>query len=82
MIYRSRRRMMETTGHDPGRDFGRAPPASEASGGAAGTGGTAGAATKAAGVAGDAQLGAHAPALLATEHWSLLAARSLIWSEA
>jgi hypothetical protein len=31
---------------------------------------------------GDVQLGAHAPALLATEHWSLLAARSLIWNEA
>lgn len=28
------------------------------------------------------ELGEHAPALLATEHWSLLAARSLIWSEA
>jgi hypothetical protein len=31
--------------------------------------------------AGD-QLGPHAPSLLATEHWSLIAARSLIWSEA
>jgi hypothetical protein len=41
-----------------------------------------GAATPAAGVAGDRQLGEHAPALLAAEHWSLLAARSLIWSEA
>ena len=30
----------------------------------------------------DVQLGEHAPALLSTEHWSLLAARSLIWSEA
>jgi hypothetical protein len=30
----------------------------------------------------DGALGAHAPALLATEHWSLLAARSLIWNEA
>jgi hypothetical protein len=36
----------------------------------------------AAGVPGDGQLGEHAPALLATEHWSLLASRSLIWSEA
>jgi len=27
-------------------------------------------------------LGEHAPALLAAEHWSLLATRSLIWSEA
>jgi hypothetical protein len=33
-------------------------------------------------VAGDQPLGEHAPALLAAEHWSLLAARSLIWSEA
>ena len=32
--------------------------------------------------AGDQPLGGHAPALLATEHWSLLAARSLIWNEA
>jgi hypothetical protein len=32
--------------------------------------------------AGEPPLGEHAPALLATEHWSLLAARSLIWSEA
>jgi hypothetical protein len=32
--------------------------------------------------AGDRQLGEHAPALLSTEHWSLLASRSLIWSEA
>jgi hypothetical protein len=27
-------------------------------------------------------LGPHAPAILATEHWSLLASRSLIWNEA
>jgi hypothetical protein len=33
-------------------------------------------------VAGDRELGAHAPALLAAEHWSLLSARSLIWNEA
>ncbi len=32
--------------------------------------------------AGERPLGEHAPALLAAEHWSLLAARSLIWSEA
>lgn len=32
--------------------------------------------------AGDPELGAHAPALLAVEHWSLLSARSLIWNEA
>jgi hypothetical protein len=30
----------------------------------------------------DRQLGPHAPALLAVEHWSLIAARSLIWNEA
>jgi hypothetical protein len=30
----------------------------------------------------DTELGEHAPALLAAEHWSLLSARSLIWSEA
>jgi hypothetical protein len=39
------------------------------------------AATVAAG-AGDRQLGPHAPSILAAEHWSLLAARSLIWNEA
>jgi hypothetical protein len=32
--------------------------------------------------AADQPLGEHAPALLAAEHWSLLASRSLIWSEA
>ena len=32
--------------------------------------------------AGDQPLGPNAPSLLATEHWSLIAARSLIWSEA
>jgi hypothetical protein len=36
----------------------------------------------AAGGTDDRQLGEHAPALLAAEHWSLLAARQLIWSEA
>jgi hypothetical protein len=30
----------------------------------------------------DPRLGDHAPALLAAEHWSLLAARSLVWNEA
>ena len=30
----------------------------------------------------DSQLGDHAPALLAAEHWSLIAARSLVWNEA
>jgi hypothetical protein len=40
------------------------------------------AASAAAGEASDAPLGPHAPAILATEHWSLLAARSLIWNEA
>lgn len=34
------------------------------------------------GTASEQPLGEHAPALLATEHWSLLAARSLIWNEA
>lgn len=38
-----------------------------------------GAATRA---RGDRELGAHAPTLLAAEHWSLLSARSLIWNEA
>jgi hypothetical protein len=41
-----------------------------------------GAATLATGVASDRPLGPHAAAILATEHWSLLAARSLIWTEA
>jgi hypothetical protein len=64
--------MMETTGHDPSR----ARPAS-------GTSDTAdGAATLAAGEAGGRQLGPHAAQLLGTEHWSLIAARSLIWNEA
>jgi hypothetical protein len=33
-------------------------------------------------VASDPTLGPHAAAILATEHWSLLASRSLIWNEA
>lgn len=33
-------------------------------------------------MAGDRQLGPHAAQLLGTEHWSLIAARSLIWNEA
>jgi len=33
-------------------------------------------------VAGDRQFGPHAAQILSTEHWSLLAARSLIWNEA
>jgi hypothetical protein len=41
-----------------------------------------GMATVAAGVGDDRLLGPHAPALLAVEHWSLIAARSLIWNEA
>jgi hypothetical protein len=32
--------------------------------------------------AGDGQLGPHAAQILGTEHWSLIAARSLIWNEA
>src|SRR5918993_4913258 len=34
------------------------------------------------GVASDHPLGSHAAQILATEHWSLLAARTLIWNEA
>jgi hypothetical protein len=64
--------MMETADHDASRPR-PAPGTPETADGAA---------TSAAGVAGDRQLGEHAPALLAAEHWSLLAARSLIWSEA
>jgi len=41
-----------------------------------------GAPTLAAGVASDRPLGPHAAQILATEHWSLIAARSLIWNEA
>jgi hypothetical protein len=41
-----------------------------------------GSADRAAGVATDPQLGPHAASILATEHWSLLASRSLIWNEA
>lgn len=59
---------MKTTGHDPGRARTET--------------GTTEVAEPAAIPAGDAQLGEHAPALLAAEHWSLLASRSLIWSEA
>jgi uncharacterized membrane protein len=62
---------METSDHDPGR----ARPASEASDAVDGV------AAVAAGEGGD-RLGPHAPALLAAEHWSLIAARSLIWNEA
>jgi hypothetical protein len=41
-----------------------------------------GAPTLAAGAAGDRPFGPHAAQILATEHWSLIAARSLIWNEA
>ena len=41
-----------------------------------------GAAPLAAGVASERPLGPHAAQILGTEHWSLLAARSLIWTEA
>jgi hypothetical protein len=71
-LYRFKEATMKTTDPEPGR----VRPASGTSGGGDG------AVAKAAGVAGDEQLGAHAPALLAAEHWSLLAARSLIWNEA
>jgi hypothetical protein len=40
------------------------------------------AATRAATAADDRPLGPHAAQLLGTEHWSLIAARSLIWNEA
>jgi hypothetical protein len=63
---------MEPTDHDPRR----ARPATGAPDTADG------AATPAAGVASDRPLGPHAAAIMATEHWSLLAARSLIWNEA
>ena len=63
---------MDTTDHDPSR----ARPAPEA------PDTPDGAATLAAGGEGEQQLGPHAPALLAVEHWSLIAARSLIWNEA
>jgi hypothetical protein len=63
---------METADHDPGR--------ARSASGEPDTGDSA--ATRATGVAGDRELGAHAPALLAAEHWSLLSARSLIWNEA
>ena len=63
---------MEPTDHD----HRRARPAS----GAANT--VDGAAALAAGGAGDHPLGPHAAQLLGTEHWSLLATRSLIWNEA
>ncbi|MGH2475118.1 MAG: hypothetical protein ACRDIL_07620 [Candidatus Limnocylindrales bacterium] len=63
---------METTDHNPGR----ARPVSSASDAADGV------ATGDVGVEGDQPLGPLAPALLAAEHWSLIAARSLIWNEA
>ncbi|HET6751148.1 MAG TPA: hypothetical protein VFL71_18005, partial [Actinomycetes bacterium] len=63
---------MEPTDHDPRR----ARPAS----GAPDTADDA--ATPAASVAGDHPLGPHAAQVLGTEHWSLIAARSLIWNEA
>ena len=63
---------METTGQHPS---GARP--------APGTSDSAdGAATLAAGGAGDRPLGPQAAQLLGTEHWSLIAARSLIWNEA
>jgi hypothetical protein len=39
-------------------------------------------ATAVSAVESDARLGPHAAAILASEHWSLIAARSLIWNEA
>jgi hypothetical protein len=72
IICRFGRPTMETTDHDPSR----ARPASEAPDTADG------AATRAAGATSDGQLGPHAAQILGTEHWSLLAARSLVWNEA
>jgi hypothetical protein len=63
---------MASTSREPGRPRPASGPPDTADG----------ATNPAAGVAGDRPLGEHAPALLATEHWSLLAARSLIWNEA
>jgi hypothetical protein len=67
-ICRFEEAVMETTGNDPGRVRSETTPADTGDG--------------TADVVGDRPLGEHAPALLAAEHWSLLSARSLIWSEA
>ena len=63
---------MEPTDHDPriARPASRAPNTAD------------GAAILAADVASDRPLGPHAAQILGTEHWSLIAARSLIWNEA
>jgi hypothetical protein len=71
-VYHFEEATMEISDRDPGR-------ARTASGVRDGADGVA---TEATGVAGDRRLGEHAPALLAAEHWSLLAARALIWNEA
>ena len=63
---------MEPTGQDPSRAQPTPPTPDTADG----------AATLAASEAGGRQLGPHAAQLLGTEHWSLIAARSLIWNEA
>jgi hypothetical protein len=47
-----------------------------------GKGATASRASSASGEAGDSELGPHAAAILATEHWSLISSRTLIWNEA
>jgi hypothetical protein len=64
--------MMEPTEHDTRKGMTRS--------GARGASGRA--VRVAAGEASDPELGPHAAAILASEHWSLLAARSLIWNEA
>jgi hypothetical protein len=63
---------MEPTDHDTSRarPASRAPDTADR------------AATLASGMASDHPLGPHAAQILGTEHWSLLAARSLIWTEA
>jgi hypothetical protein len=68
-----RRPTMEPTDHDTrrARRTSTAPDTADRGG-----------ATVAAGVASEQPLGPHAAQILGTEHWSLLAARSLIWNEA
>ena len=67
---------MEPTGTDSSGKAGRAPGEADRAHGAA-----AGAAAEAMG-SGEHPLGPQAATILATEHWSLLGTRSLIWTEA
>jgi hypothetical protein len=68
---------LEEATMEPTDNSGKAGPSTRAPDRAPGA-----AAPVAADVAGDHTFGPHAAAILATEHWSLLGARSLIWSEA